>query len=646
MCCVCLDEDTVCAYVCATSKDSQNPHYTCAACYHGLRVHTASHCPMCRHEHVIPAIGRVELSTLGFWTRLVVMGVKSMRWLVEKVMQYYSWSQRYVFTSLIAEYLMEIAYMFMRVAISDDPMAGAVSIRNVSTFLTAQRYAWIGSHFWENWDVYSGIFTTAVTQIDDEDDWYIEQDNPRIQIEPEEDDFPIAIQDEVIKDLIESNTEGGVICLHHRVRQHIRAAEIIGDKWRVANHTTRQMLEIPLKACGPMCKLKFEVEDPVKEYKLLLEQYSVHHKVELRHAYLAYYNNPCEDTRRRVPPVFRHDWMVEQVVNNYANWWEWLSDLWTNYRQFVVYCGAAVSVVAAVVGAYSLATSLAAGTNMISQMGATAGSAERSQRNPRRYVDRSGRQRQVYFHSEVDTPTISEVASRYVFQNSFQLTIKIGEKTKVMYGTGLFGHYLLIPRHYVNEIEKYVMKGGCKLFGCPTTSPQLYSEIIVDWTKVVSSDNTDLAYMQLPPKFPLFKDIRKFMALDTDFDTPITSQGTLMLNPKGSGTPYLTMHDVEISGLENDVTILDQNDNRFQVREAICYDFSKPGVCGSILLRDNHQRPILSMHFAGDPGPNGQGYGILLTQEALKSLCEIKTVPVQFEDREFGSIEQAKFVPI
>ena len=88
--------------------------------------------------------------------------------------------------------------------------------------------------------------------------------------------------------------------------------------------------------------------------------------------------------------------------------------------------------------------------------------------------------------------------------------------------------------------------------------------------------------------------------------------------------------EVDIYGIEDRQIVMDMNDKAFEVRDVVVYNYSKPGVCGSILLRENHQQPIISMHFAGvGYETDGEGYGVILSKEMLGYVRgEYSTIPI------------------
>ncbi|APG78007.1 hypothetical protein [Hubei picorna-like virus 41] len=630
-CSICLGQEIPCTYICTTTQDLEGEarHTLCYECYISLTKYGNGSCPKCRCTEIVPVIGVQDINVLSVWKQIMLRTNKSLQWLCQKILAYYDWRQNHYFQAILADHIMTVAMILI-----------TKGNTTVGPVLSLHRTLTSFYRMYNNWDLLYSVFTQS-----DDDDWG-ELERPITQAQNRSDDeFQVGINKDILNKWV-TNRKETPLCMHHRVRQHIRSAQLIGDIWRIQDSTTRQCLEVSVYACKGTCKL-FD-EQPIEvwhdTYRQLIEQIMIMHKAQIRNAYIRYYNNPCEETLTNIDPIFRPEWIEAPVERLSRSWWEYLSDVWKDYRTMIIYGGAALTVIASIIGAYKMAGALIGTTLASSQQGATAGSPQRQARNPRRFIDRGNRRPVAYFNAENETPTQFEVAAGYVVRNTFKITIMIGTKEKVMYGTGLRSNILLIPRHYVLEIKQRILE-GCKIFGEYQNNPQLRRELKLTEKDFVVSKETDLAYILLSTEFPLFKSLDKFLALDEDFVHPITSQGVLLANPKAGTAGLMKMIDVEIYGVQDKQLIMDQNEKSFEVRDVLVYSYSKAGVCGSLLLRENHQRPIMSMHFAGiGEGITGEGFGIILTRESLAALVDNRTVPVQFEDVAYDTIENAKFV--
>ena len=82
---------------------------------------------------------------------------------------------------------------------------------------------------------------------------------------------------------------------------------------------------------------------------------------------------------------------------------------------------------------------------------------------------------------------------------------------------------------------------------------------------------------------------------------------------------------------------------QFIAHDVICYNYSQPGACGSLVLLERTVRPIVAMHFAGlGQGTQGEGFGVILTQESLGEAVETGALVTQMEDFIGASMEEAK----
>lgn len=595
-------------------------------------------CPKCRCETMYPSMGRRDMNILSTFTWIMVKMNKGCQWLCEKILTYYDWRRTHIATSVLVDYVMCLVTVLAGIQQYNVTMVTEAQVAWNVNF--GMRYGQIAYGLWNNWHEISHVL--AGVQNDD-DDWGLDEYAPRVVVQNDrEHPFNVKVNNDLISDWV-LRSKAHRVCLHDKLRTHIAISQLMDDHWRVPDDETRILLNVPLEVCEENCKLLREGEDNLLQvYTTIVEHWVAYHRAELRGKIITYYNTMQEADRIRIPEVVRPEWAGEVHIEIHQDWWNYLTGVWAQYGQTITYVGAVIGAISALVGLYGFATRVSAVTNVVSQVSATAGSPERAPRNPVRNLSRM-RRPVSYFHAEEDTPTVFRVACGYICRNTFKIDVMVGSKKKEMYGTGLFGHYLLLPRHYVRALRKHFSE-GCKIYGAPLAAPQMRSELDLHSLQIVSSEDTDIAYMQLPPKYPLFKDIRKFLALDSDFDTPITSEGYLLANPK-SGCEFMMQIQVDIDGIAPSQVIIDHDNSTFEAREVLQYNYSKPGVCGSLLLRENHQRPILSMHFAGiGEGLDGNGYGVILTQESLKALCENQAVPTQFDDVVYGDIDQAKFV--
>lgn len=624
-CCICLDDDIPVSYACTSSGVANEQHRLCMSCYRSNAIHNGGRCPVCRHDRILPIFLEEDINHIGIWARLMLVGNRSLQWLCDKFIRYFTWRNDNATLAIFADYLMTVV---IGLSLGRNAKEAAQKVTDIGRIMTGQRYADVA---WQAWQHYM-----PSSQIDEWADYTEGEIEPIRQVQALDPVVnPIIVHEWCSKRVMRP-------CYHGHLARNLSTANIVDGKWRIRDDMTRRYINVQFALCQ---ECYFDGDDSEERYLALCDRYARLKQRELRSLILDYYNDPGLDTASRVPSVFRPEWIQLEVDTGITiDWWTKLTDIWEQYKTTIVYITFVGGVLASLAGLYTLAARLT--TTASAVQGYSTVSSEINARNARRQVQRStGRRHYFQAATAVDTPSVTNVAMGYVAQNYFKLDLRFDGKSKEMYGTGLFNHYMLIPRHYVIEIKKGLINGA-ELYGNPVLAPQLRRKLNLDANDFILSDDTDLAYFRVPPQFPLFKDIRKFLARDSDFDVPLPSEGILLANPKGAYQgDFLREIDVEIYGLKQDLVVSDTENKQFTVKEVVRYSYSKAGVCGSILFRENHQRPILSMHFAGFGNEvHGDGYGVLLTQEALEVLVEMKIAPVQMADIKYETIENARFV--
>lgn len=213
------------------------------------------------------------------------------------------------------------------------------------------------------------------------------------------------------------------------------------------------------------------------------------------------------------------------------------------------------------------------------------------------------------------------------------------DKTLHLAGVGLCGNMLLLPQHYVRMLkEAHADKLLIEVSG--GVHGQAYKQSLSwDACIVTESPTYDLAVVQMPRSVPIFKDIRKYIAKGEDYTTPLPRTCYIILPPNTANTVF--MYDIEIADHLRNGRLIVEN-KQYGEQDVLAYNFSKKGACGGLVLRPDHVRPIIGMHFAGMPGHiRGEGYSILLLLESFGNIFD-SIVPVdtqcgEWEDRE-GSV--------
>lgn len=151
-------------------------------------------------------------------------------------------------------------------------------------------------------------------------------------------------------------------------------------------------------------------------------------------------------------------------------------------------------------------------------------------------------------------------------------------------------------------------------------------------------EDTDIAVFNLPKSFETFSNITPKFWTNEDTKKYLPDRATLLIGP---GTvPCLREHDVSNIQHQQKVGVRGADGKVVTIHDVLSYDYSEAGICGALLLRHNHQRPILAMHCVGNVV--GVGNGVIITQELLTSLATDHIMSFQFEEVELGPLTQAK----
>lgn len=614
-CCVC-HEEVRCSYVCGGTINSNVHHTLCLSCYRGCIEYGQASCPMCRHPRMQPWVTAEEVNQMVLWHRGVVKLGKGVRWLLQQMAKYYTYREENPFSTMYMDFYFNV--MTTMVFGNTEFLQGNNIGLAVSALIKVGPLIWnmVPSFQQDDWDETDPVPQTSAQAH--------QRDLAELEWAWDE-----AYCDQLCNTPIETP-----ICLHAHLIGKARSAVWSKEGWIIHDPTTRRRIKMSERMCVE-CALSCE------DYKQFLEQWATHNKILLRNLYIDYINNPHESTVEKIPPMYRPQWMQKAELVPLTTWWDYLGDKYQEYRNFIVYTAGVVAALGAMIGIYRLATAFSGEQSITTQYSGTAVSPEISPRHRRTEV-RRGMSERRYFQSESATPSVFDVCERYVVRNMMHFELTRGTKIVNMYGVGLFNNICMIPKHYVKEIQIALGKGE-NVYAYPQMDPQLKAQLVGGAAMFIEDKNTDVAYIRLPPKWPLFKDLRKFCSNAVDLEKSIPAKGVLVAGPR-TGADYIREIDVDIQGISEKQIILDQNNESFEVRDILVYNYSQPGACGSILLREHTTKPIVSMHIAGVGNLfDGEGYGVLMTQE-LFSILAVKEPVVQIEDIEYETLENAKFV--
>lgn len=615
--CVVCQEEVRCAYSCAATADGETPHTLCISCYRGCIDFGNARCPMCRHPSLVPWILPGEVQQMVLWHRAAVKLGRGVKWLLEQLIKYYEEREEHVFQTMYMDFYFNVMTTVTTGRV--DFAMGNNFAMGVSSLIKLGPIVWnlLPSFQSDDWDESDPVPQASTSR----------GEGPLGQLE-------WKFDEDYVSDVC-TPINNGPICLHAHLVGKARSTTWTKDGWIIHDPVTRRRIRIPERMCLE-CSLTPE------DYRTFLEHWATMNKISLRNAYIDYINEPSEAAREKIPPMYRPEWMQPAKLVSLTTWWDYLADKYAEYRNFILYTTGIATVVGVMLGVYRLASAFSTPEGVITQYSGTAVSPELSPRHRRTEVRRGVSERR-YFQSETATPSVFEVCERYVVRNMMHFEVPRGDKVINMYGIGLFNNICMIPKHYTQEIRRVLNSGG-NVFAYPQMDPQLRAQLVGGASMFIEDPHTDVAYIKLPPKWPLFKDIRRFCSNAADLERSMPAKGVLVAGPR-TGADYIREIDVDIQGISEKQVILDQNNESFEVRDILVYNYSQPGACGSILLRENSTKPIISMHIAGVGTMfDGEGYGVLITHELLACLATERQPVVQLEDVEYQTLEEAKFV--
>lgn len=642
--CVICREVVPISYVCDSTKSLETPHSVCSLCYQGMLIHTRANCPVCRDPNMTYAFTKRTWAELTLCQRLVAVGAKSTSWFVEKILQLLNWRRDNMLTTIVIDFLLEViltqhhvinnlSSCFIAELRGEPYEINLESDRSLFQGLHIGRMTFLNMHRLQDWfPQVSSFFVQSDDWPDPEASTSVTPFSNFVREEDSEDHFNPEINEEILNDYKTRGDNLEQPCVHNILKNSVNRLTLIGETWRVNDRKTCQLIDVPVEKCNSNHCI---VQEPV--YHQIIENYMIINRVELRNLYYNYALSPTLDNLNVIPKLFRTRWMNYQPVVIKETWWEWVSEKYERYKNMIFYLGGITIAIGSLIKLYMVISQLSNGVQ-----GGSVGSPEASPQHTRPRFARSVGPR--YFQSatqSLETPSVKESAMMDIEKNTFKIEIcRSNDKVLTLYGVGLFGHVLLIPRHYVQAIIKAI-KQQHMIYGSKLLHPQTRHKINFTIEDFKMSDDADIAYCTLPTSFELFKDIRKKIAKEQDIIGKYQpSHGTLLVVP-GKNTKYMREVEVELDCILDEIQVADMDNQTFTARDVIKYNYSQPGACGSLLLIDNNQRPIIGMHFAGygETGQNGDGMAVILTQEALGFLAHTQG-PCTIEDKLFLPYEE------
>lgn len=206
-----------------------------------------------------------------------------------------------------------------------------------------------------------------------------------------------------------------------------------------------------------------------------------------------------------------------------------------------------------------------------------------------------------------------------VAKNYFVIRTYCDDKLdKVLVGLGIRNRMGILPRHYYEYL--LTVKDGVTM----TIGPAIEAASEVRYTfceeDFLTSDVSDLAVMYLPASYNMFSNIVKYFGRDGDLTAKYSNSAILVRVPTKQNN-FISTVDLRLEGYKKHQRISGQN-GTFVSLDNLVYNYSQAGACGSVVLLNNHTRPIRAMHIAGHGVDfRGTGYGAIITQEDIEQIA-------------------------
>nr|DBA44355.1 TPA_asm: polyprotein [Halyomorpha halys virus] len=618
-CTVCMDY-VRCVYECENST-SETRHVVCADCYTGLLgISSTSQpsCPVCRSGHLRPILAEFDVYSMSIWKRALYYGLLTVETLLDTMIEYYNMRRTHWITHGFITWAISFAMQCCDMPIE--------SVLFFSSYVVSMRTA-----------IAINVLSSVMTQSDnglellesDSDDeggsqtsvWDTPErpDTETAELVPEPDAFTARLPDN-FKEYLITHFKPQLVCNHlYLTDQNVNTVLLQGDTISVFDTLTHSRIDFDYHCCDARCAT-LHADRIVTIYREFARRNYLH----LRNTIIQYHNRRLEQALNEIPTPLRPAWIDTSIAKCMdRDWWYYLSTSLDYIRTPLLVLTGMTAVIGGVIYAYQAIVSL---SSQISPESGPIGSEEIQARQsrvaarhviqPRSYFAQNAREELIDASAPPDA--FKSIQKKVALNTTAISIVTPNGKHQLLYGTGLFGFVLLIPRHYYKHIVEHIAKGST-LTAYRVQQPQKKVELKLTLNDIYASDVTDIAYMRMPPSFNAYKDLRNYLCTADDINGNLPSEALFLSNP---GRSHTTMHSINIDlyGVSKKQTVMDES-TYFVIEDALHYNYSEPGACGSFILIENTQRPIVAMHVAGTgTRTSGEGWGVLLLKESLDSL--------------------------
>lgn len=387
-------------------------------------------------------------------------------------------------------------------------------------------------------------------------------------------------------------------CKHIPLLDYGDYVRFVGNQWQVVSHGN--MVWIPLEKSECIdCQLGFEAYG-----KIIANWWGQTHEYLYRQLVAASFD--VSKILGLIPEFFMHDpYYLEQLVD--------VSALESPLMKTVKALGMIGAGVGVIYGMYS-------GLSWMLSVPAkeAARQIEYSGDSITRHFQKAKAKPEVQRLPKVQADELEEVVLGKLMNNACCLKVYYqGGGDVVMSMTGMRERMAILPKHYVTRLrnDEEIIE---KIEVGRSADKQSFCAYALDFEDFDVSDTSDISVFHMPKNQMMFKDITGFFQTEDDLTRPFTDKGLLFRLPS-TRIQCFTEVPITFGGFKKQVKVA--GIDSFIQTDALFYNYSSDGACGSMVLKKNSQRPIVAMHFAGrGQGQAGEGYAIVMTKEMLSDL--------------------------
>lgn len=210
---------------------------------------------------------------------------------------------------------------------------------------------------------------------------------------------------------------------------------------------------------------------------------------------------------------------------------------------------------------------------------------------------------------------VNKVINNYVV---IEVMHKESGHKRMLCGIGIKQRMAIIPKHYYEYLTRLDIT--CHELRLKRAS-ELDKGVVYSFNPgdFMLSDCSDVAVFYLPVSFNMFKDITSYFGTDQDHVSKHSNKGVLIRVPTRTDK-FVQLHSIDLQGHKKRQLIKGEF-GTYESIDSMVYNYSRQGACGSVILVEDHTRPIRCIHIAGIGSEHhGTGYGAILTQEDLNNV--------------------------